>query len=247
MLWIAFIYQYLWDTQQHSRFEILSKSSCELLSFISIFGIHNNSVITLPWNGSVVNCFHLSVSLGYTTTVFINSKTLLPLWIAFIYQYLWDTQQRGNKIIIHSSCCELLSFISIFGIHNNIKSKSGVLVWVVNCFHLSVSLGYTTTCSWLSKPWSRLWIAFIYQYLWDTQQLTAFITPWWCRCELLSFISIFGIHNNLNFLKTVSFPLWIAFIYQYLWDTQQLSSSKRYEYLCCELLSFISIFGIHNN
>ncbi len=41
--------------------------------------------------------------------------------------------------------CELLSFIRIFGIQHNFRHKAAALFIVVNCFHLSVSLGYNTT------------------------------------------------------------------------------------------------------
>ena len=195
-MWIAFIFQYLWDTQQLNIVTSISSLRCELLSFFSIFGIHNNKAgMSDAWI-LVVNCFHFSVSLGYTTTLYFFYFVRIALWIAFIFQYLWDTQQLIVKNIYHIFCCELLSFFSIFGIHNNTVLNIQILQCVVNCFHFSVSLGYTTTC--LSYFWRNrwLWIAFIFQYLWDTQQRR----HWWnyelnC-CELLSFFSIFGIHNN---------------------------------------------------
>ena len=145
VLWIAFIFQYLWDTTQlFPRVQFLNKC-CELLSFFSIFGIQHN------WNEQrkkryyVVNCFHFSVSLGYNTTFWSLSIQLISLWIAFIFQYLWDTTQlsriEGGKM----KRCELLSFFSIFGIqHNGMKPNPAPLT-VVNCFHFSVSLGYNTT------------------------------------------------------------------------------------------------------
>ena len=103
---LDFIFQYLWDTKQHS-FSIPPKSfSCELLSFFSIFGIQNNRKIFVNVFTGVVNCFgyaespcfpfarfHFSVSLGYKTT-------------------------RKIKRFERQSC-ELLSFFSIFGIQNN--------------------------------------------------------------------------------------------------------------------------------
>ena len=118
----------------------------------------------------VVNCFHFSVSLGYTTTCSHTSKISRRLWIAFIFQYLWDTQQPGKEIQLILLCCELLSFFSIFGIHNNRPFFLHNYRIVVNCFHFSVSLGYTTTSSKQSLLYVSLWIAFIFQYLWDTQQ-----------------------------------------------------------------------------
>ena len=146
-LWIAFIFQYLWDTKQHSgifRFVIFR---CELLSFFSIFGIQNNikSIFLNPF--PVVNCFHFSVSLGYKTTLMICVKKRYLLWIAFIFQYLWDTKQPLDSSTGEISSCELLSFFSIFGIQNNNELYSNISTSVVNCFHFSVSLGYKTT--WL--------------------------------------------------------------------------------------------------
>ena len=145
MLWIAFIFQYLWDTQQRSEKSSQQCVCCELLSFFSIFGIHNNEIHFQTHYLPVVNCFHFSVSLGYTTTFLILAAWSELLWIAFIFQYLWDTQQLDYDNAEDLVRCELLSFFSIFGIHNN-----RVLHWwftrcVVNCFHFSVSLGYTTT------------------------------------------------------------------------------------------------------
>ena len=144
-LWIAFIFQYLWDTKQQVRALFLQLYCCELLSFFSIFGIQNNIYVCLLHLLYVVNCFHFSVSLGYKTTFAIQLTNKILLWIAFIFQYLWDTKQPlQNKLLIELSC-ELLSFFSIFGIQNNHCSRLLLLLSVVNCFHFSVSLGYKTT------------------------------------------------------------------------------------------------------
>ena len=145
VLWIAFIFQYLWDTKQHCKKKLLWKISCELLSFFSIFGIQNNAKAVLAWQAIVVNCFHFSVSLGYKTTGKINNITPIELWIAFIFQYLWDTKQLDLENSFASIGCELLSFFSIFGIQNNRLTSFGLHIKVVNCFHFSVSLGYKTT------------------------------------------------------------------------------------------------------
>ena len=119
LLWIAFIFQYLWDTKQQNRLNYVSKGRCELLSFFSIFGIQNNINCCGIVIVTVVNCFHFSVSLGYKTT-FENDFLIIPeLWIAFIFQYLWDTKQQIMLFHRNNLCCELLSFFSIFGIQNN--------------------------------------------------------------------------------------------------------------------------------
>ena len=171
LLWIAFIFQYLWDTKQLSSGSCKLFSSCELLSFFSIFGIQNNAYPEDVKAYTVVNCFHFSVSLGYKTTAFEKGCKSPELWIAFIFQYLWDTKQLNQwKIPLHSSC-ELLSFFSIFGIQNNAFKRQVMRFCVVNCFHFSVSLGYKTTDLVLIDALERLWIAFIFQYLWDTKQL----------------------------------------------------------------------------
>ena len=221
-LWIAFIFQYLWDTKQlfvkfwHRTF------SCELLSFFSIFGIQNNKIPLSPPKTPVVNCFHFSVSLGYKTTMLFDFVVLVLLWIAFIFQYLWDTKQQKNKTKRVKYSCELLSFFSIFGIQNNPKVEEINKELVVNCFHFSVSLGYKTTLLEDLVNYFKLWIAFIFQYLWDTKQR-------YFRCSF-----------NL-------FWLWIAFIFQYLWDTKQLFPNSVEPWKGCELLSFFSIFGLQNN
>ena len=171
LLWIAFIFQYLWDTKQRLALITMSANCCELLSFFSIFGIQNNKIRfnkNIIW---VVNCFHFSVSLGYKTTVQWRQAVYIVLWIAFIFQYLWDTKQLSSCSLKVSMSCELLSFFSIFGIQNNTNLSLSMLVSVVNCFHFSVSLGYKTTTSWLKSMDGALWIAFIFQYLWDTKQL----------------------------------------------------------------------------
>ena len=144
-MWIAFIFQYLWDTKQRFRCWNVRQISCELLSFFSIFGIQNNSHWQSRISLEVVNCFHFSVSLGYKTTKSKFQCWCLELWIAFIFQYLWDTKQP----------------ISVMKNSNS----------VVNCFHFSVSLGYKTTRKGTGYKKSTLWIAFIFQYLWDTKQL----------------------------------------------------------------------------
>ena len=143
-----------------------------------------------------MNCFHFSVSLGYKTTFGTRSRSLSVLWIAFIFQYLWDTKQHRRNAWGTYKSCELLSFFSIFGIQNNTALPELSPDHVVNCFHFSVSLGYKTTNYPLSTTERTLWIAFIFQYLWDTKQpdeLNAYNIG---SCELLSFFSIFGIQNN---------------------------------------------------
>ena len=182
-LWIAFIFQYLWDTKQLRNLKLRESSSCELLSFFSIFGIQNNFGQNHHTIEAVVNCFgyaespcfpfarfHFSVSLGYKTTALAFFMSYLELWIAFIFQYLWDTKQHINVSQQVAAGCELLSFFSIFGIQNNTHKILYFLALVVNCSHFSVSLGYKTTNinKWLI--YSTLWIAFIFQYLWDTKQ-----------------------------------------------------------------------------
>ena len=143
-----------------------------------------------------MNCFHFSVSLGYKTTFPIGINSFIKLWIAFIFQYLWDTKQRRKVASWTRACCELLSFFSIFGIQNNPRCHRIGQRGVVNCFHFSVSLGYKTTLFLEISCNLMLWIAFIFQYLWDTKQLGG--VPLFCNegCELLSFFSIFGIQNN---------------------------------------------------
>ena len=152
MLWIAFIFQYLWDTKQLILPCVIMLSRCELLSFFSIFGIQNNSsfvrwISIKTWGlcFRVVNCFHFSVSLGYKTTRIFEILEDYKLWIAFIFQYLWDTKQLGSWKFPSQYRCELLSFFSIFGIQNNDASCGCIFTSVVNCFHFSVSLGYKTT------------------------------------------------------------------------------------------------------
>ena len=143
-----------------------------------------------------MNCFHFSVSLGYKTTFAVVSCLLCLLWIAFIFQYLWDTKQHKFNVCTWKRRCELLSFFSIFGIQNNKCNNGMVSGTVVNCFHFSVSLGYKTTNGYFDKDAMWLWIAFIFQYLWDTKQLKEFEILDFGSCELLSFFSIFGIQNN---------------------------------------------------
>ena len=169
-LWIAFIFQYLWDTKQRKFVNGFSKPSCELLSFFSIFGIQNNFLWRWQRVSTVVNCFHFSVSLGYKTTNKNNFNATIGLWIAFIFQYLWDTKQQVNNSNDALISCELLSFFSIFGIQNNAYNLDLESFLVVNCFHFSVSLGYKTTTMKNTFGKLLLWIAFIFQYLWDTKQ-----------------------------------------------------------------------------
>ena len=170
-LWIAFIFQYLWDTKQRRQFAFWNIASCELLSFFSIFGIQNNRFSDTVFLVKVVNCFHFSVSLGYKTTTTKSLISSFALWIAFIFQYLWDTKQLFKMRNSAHFCCELLSFFSIFGIQNNKRKRQQYMKPVVNCFHFSVSLGYKTTLKFYCKLHHSLWIAFIFQYLWDTKQL----------------------------------------------------------------------------
>ena len=272
-LWIAFIFQYLWDTKQQMEKHITLNYSCELLSFFSIFGIQNNRPPILASLSCVVNCFHFSVSLGYKTTLLWFLRMDIMLWIAFIFQYLWDTKQLMEMLAVYNSSCELLSFFSIFGIQNNDEEIELNRQNVVNCFHFSVSLGYKTTRHRKYFIIIRLWIAFIFQYLWDTKQPTVWAVSIDECCELLSFFSIFGIQNNLllyllfmiivvncfHFSVSLGYKttllkfsskdwlLWIAFIFQYLWDTKQQNHKTNGRICCCELLSFFSIFGIQNN
>ena len=170
-MWIAFIFQYLWDTKQRETIPGKVLDCCELLSFFSIFGIQNNTMDYWFYARLVVNCFHFSVSLGYKTTKLEWVMLGFLLWIAFIFQYLWDTKQQLISEGFAFTSCELLSFFSIFGIQNNRTDFNFKTESVVNCFHFSVSLGYKTTSFKFWIEGIRLWIAFIFQYLWDTKQL----------------------------------------------------------------------------
>ena len=152
MLWIAFIFQYLWDTTQQAKTKTIAQQCCELLSFFSIFGIQHNTFRKKVNAFSVVNCFHFSVSLGYNTTTGNNDSSTTKLWIAFIFQYLCDTTQRLRYSDQRRACCELLSFFSIFGIQHNLICLHHQLQPVVNCFHFSVSLGYNTTRKTSTDP-----------------------------------------------------------------------------------------------
>ena len=173
-----------------------------------------------------MNCFHFSVSLGYKTTLTIKTIFQMQLWIAFIFQYLWDTKQHIVAIVAIANGCELLSFFSIFGIQNNGWTSLLPFCSVVNCFHFSVSLGYKTTEKILLPSDIVLWIAFIFQYLWDTKQHRYAKGVRNNCCELLSFFSILGYKTTVEYNKKVGGVLWIAFIFQYLWDTKQPSKCK---------------------
>ena len=197
-LWIAFIYPYLWDTTQLFLPLATEQLSCELLSFIRIFEIQHNRNFYCNRYILVVNCFHLSVSLRYNTTSSIFLLKFLLLWIAFIYPYLWDTTQQALLPLLGGRCCELLSFIRIFEIQHNQYRNTAVCSYVVNCFHLSVSLRYNTTSQRHKQKLNRLWIAFIYPYLWDTTQPLQIEYHNDCSCELLSFIRIFEIQHNFR-------------------------------------------------
>ena len=144
-MWIAFIFQYLWDTTQPESFERIEVPCCELLSFFSIFEIQHNPDILQHLPEKVVNCFHFSVSLRYNTTSSLTAFFLMVLWIAFIFQYLWDTTQQMTERIKVKNSCELLSFFSIFEIQHNYLEGEKTKEVVVNCFHFSVSLRYNTT------------------------------------------------------------------------------------------------------
>ena len=195
-LWIAFIFQYLWDTTQHHLHQSIYWQRCELLSFFSIFEIQHNVIKKCLVLQNVVNCFHFSVSLRYNTTKIPIINTTHLLWIAFIFQYLWDTTQLNRKLNNYTVCCELLSFFSIFEIQHNSSVLLNIDHAVVNCFHFSVSLRYNTTCWMFSMYYEQLWIAFIFQYLWDTTQQMGQVPYRPLRCELLSFFSIFEIQHN---------------------------------------------------
>ena len=170
-LWIAFIFLYLWDTTQLCNCNMLKQPCCELLSFFCIFEIQHNCRQSHHLDESVVNCFHFSVSLRYNTTCWCCNRQRYWLWIAFIFLYLWDTTQLlkcGNTGLVR---CELLSFFCIFEIQHNTPANQTIYWDVVNCFHFSVSLRYNTTRVKTSQSSSKLWIAFIFLYLWDTTQL----------------------------------------------------------------------------
>ena len=154
---LDFIFQYLWDTKQQIKFLALILVSCELLSFFSIFGIQNNNASGKVKSSVVVNCFHFSVSLGYKTTFVKFLRKFLVLWIAFIFQYLWDTKQPCNQLQVILVRCELLSFFSIFGIQNNLMSLffDYLALWIA-----------LATPNRLAFPL----LDFIFQYLWDTKQ-----------------------------------------------------------------------------
>ena len=218
-LWIAFIFEYLWDMTQLRKNVWRKSMCCELLSFLSIFEIWHNKQIRFDLDHIVVNCFHFWVSLRYDTTALRIESWFALLWIAFIFEYLWDMTQLCFCFWLHCRCCELLSFLSIFEIwHNRIYFYLELIV-VVNCFHFWVSLRYDTTSETVCTIAASLWIAFIFEYLWDMTQLNHFVVSLWHRCELLSFLSIFEIWHNwfhALFLRVVvvnCFHFWVSLRY----------------------------------
>ena len=176
----------------------------------------------------VVNCFHFWVSLRYDTTKLITSTSFPVLWIAFIFEYLWDMTQRWIYILHNGVCCELLSFLSIFEIWHNFRPFNYFRLRVVNCFHFWVSLRYDTTLRHIfGIPW-WLWIAFIFEYLWDMTQPPSRISGKGRCCELLSFLSIFEIwHNSWSIYRywwrvVNCFHFWVSLRY----DTTSLRLSS---------------------
>jgi len=272
-LWIAFIFEYLWDMTQLTYRRRLNRFSCELLSFLSIFEIWHNDSCKKPCNWKVVNCFHFWVSLRYDTTCFYNLVSTPKLWIAFIFEYLWDMTQRVVDLMFFKPGCELLSFLSIFEIWHNKLFFRELNLFVVNCFHFWVSLRYDTTCKAYWNSGVPLWIAFIFEYLWDMTQLNKLLIVCYFSCELLSFLSIFEIWHNPGTIKQITkivvncfhfwvslrydtterylmdmlCLLWIAFIFEYLWDMTQHLRMLCHPSWRCELLSFLSIFEIWHN
>ena len=86
-----------------------------------------------------------SVSLRYDTTMRYGVMWLIWLWIAFIFEYLWDMTQLIIRVYENTPSCELLSFLSIFEIWHNVIRFAVCCSVVVNCFHFWVSLRYDTT------------------------------------------------------------------------------------------------------
>ena len=140
-----------------------------------------------------MNCFHFWVSLGYNTIELNRYAFVNKLWIAFIFEYLWDTTQSEGATEQEKPSCELLSFLSIFGIQHNFLCVDYFLHMVVNCFHFWVSLGYNTIARNSLLLFLPLWIAFIFEYLWDITQPPRDLGITTSGCELLSFLSIFEI------------------------------------------------------
>jgi len=299
VLWIAFIFEYLWDMTQLPLLCATWPLCCELLSFLSIFEIWHNITCGINVFCSVVNCFHFWVSLRYDTTSVLSSSSNSSLWIAFIFEYLWDMTQHFKTFFVLQPSCELLSFLSIFEIWHNDDYYRVEFTTVVNCFHFWVSLRYDTTTCGKHTQAVELWIAFIFEYLWDMTQLKSMMNWWSESCELLSFLSIFEIWHNfqpykppinvgcelLSFLSIFEIwhniqiseiggsdvvncfhfwvslrydttlhqrtwelaVLWIAFIFEYLWDMTQPPEGFFMNQISCELLSFLSIFEIWHN
>ena len=194
-----------------------------------------------------MNCFHFSVSLRYNTTLLLSLLIAVLLWIAFIFLYLWDTTQHRNRREAWRASCELLSFFCIFEIQHNTRNYWRYVMPVVNCFHFSVSLRYNTTYDGYYYCTTKLWIAFIFLYLWDTTQ-PKFI--WYNNKTVVNcfhFSVSLRYNTTMPHAKQITVLLWIAFIFLYLWDTTQLPFSSVESKNCCELLSFFCIFEIQHN
>ena len=148
------------------------------------------------------------------------NRLAFPL-LDFIFQYLWDTKQQIKFLALILVSCEFNRGFKTLGVVVNCFGYAESPCFPFARFHFSVSLGYKTTFVKFLRKFLVLWIAFIFQYLWDTKQPCNQLQVILVRCELLSFFSIFGIQNNLMSLFFDYLALWIAFIFQYLWDTKQ--------------------------
>ena len=197
-LWFAFILLSLSYWQQPWSKHILFVYGCDLLSFYYLCRTDNNRSMMIPYENSVVICFHFTIFVVLTTTFFGGHVERLLLWFAFILLSLSYWQQLFYSSIFGELSCDLLSFYYLCRTDNNVNTMSALFPSVVICFHFTIFVVLTTTIGRSARDTDPLWFAFILLSLSYWQQRWRARNDAPRRCDLLSFYYLCRTDNNTS-------------------------------------------------
>ena len=147
MLWFAFILLSLSYWQQHFAVYYSRFICCDLLSFYYLCRTDNNPATSRGETLSVVICFHFTIFVVLTTTLFFFWIYRILLWFAFILLSLSYWQQQLASIGRTFGRCDLLSFYYLCRTDNNLVCIHRIISLVVICFHFTIFVVLTTTCN----------------------------------------------------------------------------------------------------
>ena len=168
-----------------------------------------------------MNCFQFCIFAVWNTTLFIDDKESIKLWIAFNFVSLQCETQLFCILLACCSGCELLSILYLCNVKHNLFPHLSTHRHVVNCFQFCIFAVWNTTLNLFSAIFNELWIAFNFVSLQCETQLVPLVAPNNLCCELLSILYLCSVKHNHR--DIINIPVIVVNCFQFcifaVWNT----------------------------